>query len=80
MAPPTTPKAPAREWRERLIGLRESEVWALAEALTEVDNVVLALAYDEPLVMEARRFAALLRDRRNERESEVRALQTGNGA
>lgn len=66
---------PPRQWQERAIGLRASELWALAGALANVENAAEALTYDEPFCQEARRFAAIVRDRRNEREAEIRRLQ-----
>jgi len=63
------------EWRARLCALREAERDALMAALTELANVGFALAYDETLTTDIRRTAALLRDRINERETEIRALE-----
>lgn len=64
-----------RSWPARLILMRQGELDDLEAALAGLHRVGIALAYDEPLGAEIRRMAAVLRDRINERESDLRELE-----
>lgn len=62
-------------WRDARASLFEAESEALEALLAELENVAAALEEDERLMRELRSFAALVRDRRNERNSLARALR-----
>ena len=75
MAAAHTKETPPGGWRGHLIEYRHAQTQDLDRALTEVENLTAALAGDEKFVTAARSFAALMRDRRNELESDARRLE-----